>query len=175
MMVAWRPSPIAPILTLDLLGEEDFMDNSDLTRRDFQRLSMAAFGGMLLGASAGQAADEKGKDKEKEADDKKKNPLLVEPHVCRGLNTCKNKGSSKKNDCAGQGACFTANKHTCHTENACRGQGGCGEHPGENACKGKGECGVPLNKTAWGKARKRFEELMKKDGKKVGPAPKEKK
>jgi hypothetical protein len=163
---------LADFLAFACTPQEDSMDNSDLTRRDFQRLSMAAFGGMLLGAGAAQAADEKDKQKE---DDKKKNPLLVEPHVCRGLNTCKNKGATKKNDCAGQGACFTANKHTCHAENACRGQGGCGEHPGENACKAKGECAVPLNKTAWAKARKRFEELMKKDGKKVGPAPKEKK
>lgn len=148
------------------------MDNSELSRRDFQRLSMAAFGGMLVGAGAAEAAEDKDKGKDKEKD---KNPLLSEPHVCRGLNTCKGKGADKKNACAGQGACATAKKHSCHFDNACKGQGGCGEHPGENACKGKGECAVPLHGKAWQKARKRFEELMKKDGKKVGPAPKEKK
>lgn len=146
------------------------MDNSELNRRDFQRLSMAAFGGMLVGASAAGAAEEKDKDKGKE-----KNPLLSDPHVCRGLNTCKAKGADKKNACAGQGTCATAKKHSCHFENECKGQGGCGEHPGENSCKGKGECAVPLNSKAWTKARKRFEELMKKEGKKFGPAPKEKK
>jgi hypothetical protein len=142
------------------------MDNSELSRRDFERLTMAALGGVFLGAGASRAADED--------DDKNKNPLLSEPHVCRGLNTCKAKGKDKKNACAGQGACFTANKHSCHAENACKGQGGCGENPGENACKGKGECAVPLSDKAWKKTRKRFEELMKKEGKKVGDAPKKK-
>ncbi|HUY92031.1 MAG TPA: hypothetical protein VMV10_25040 [Pirellulales bacterium] len=150
------------------------MDNSELNRRDFQRLSMAAFGGMLVGISAAGAAEDKGKDEGK-GKGKEKNPLLSDPHVCRGLNTCKGKGAGKKNACAGQGACATAKEHSCHTDNQCKGQGGCGAHPGENACKGKGECAVPLHGKAWDKARKRFEELMKKDGKKVGPAPKEKK
>ena len=148
------------------------MDNSELSRRDFQRLSMAAFGGMLVGASAADAAEDKGKD---EGKSKAKNPLLGDPHVCRGLNTCKGKGVDKKNACAGQGACATAKKHSCHAENECKGQGGCGAKPGENSCKGKGECAVPLNDTAWKKARKRFEELMKEEGKKFGPAPKKKK
>jgi hypothetical protein len=152
------------------------MDHSELSRRDFQRLSMAAFGGMLVGASAAGAAEDKAKDeKPKDEKGKEKNPLLSDPHVCRGLNTCKGKGADKKNACAGQGACATAKKHSCHYENECRGQGGCGAKPGENACKGKGECAVPLHGKTWEKARKRFEELMKKDGKKFGPAPKEKK
>ena len=147
------------------------MDHSELSRRDFQRLSLAALGGMLAGAGAAQAADEKDK-----KDDKKKNPLLSDLHVCRGLNTCKGKGADKKNDCAGQGTCATAKAHTCGGENACRGQGGCGAHPGENECKGMGSCSVPLHSgKTWEKTRKRFEELMKKEGKKVGPAPKEKK
>lgn len=144
------------------------MDNSELSRRDFERLTLAALGGVIAGAGISRAAEDD------DDDDKDKNPLLVEPHVCRGLNTCKGKGKDKKNACAGQGACFTANKHSCHTENACKGQGGCGEHPGENACKGKGECAVPLSDKAWKKTRKRFEELMKKAGKKVGDAPKKK-
>lgn len=145
------------------------MDKSELNRRDFQRLSMAALGGMLVGAAA-EGAEEKEK---KEA---KKNPLLSDLHVCRGLNTCKGKGADKKNECAGQGACATAKKHTCSGENACRGQGGCGARPGENECKGMGGCAVPLHSgKTWEKTRKRFEELMKQEGKKVGPAPKEKK
>lgn len=142
------------------------MDKSELSRRDFQRLTAAAMGGLLAGTALGgtaAAADDKKK--------KKKNPLLSEPHVCRGLNTCKGKGADKKNGCAGQGACATAKHHLCHYMNECRGQGGCGAKPGENECKEKGECGVPLSSKTWKKARARFEELMKKEGKKVGAAP----
>jgi hypothetical protein len=147
------------------------MENSDLNRRDFQRLTAAAVGGLLAGTALGKsafAADE-GKPPQK---DKKKNPLLGEPHVCRGINMCKSLGAGKDNACAGQGSCATAKAHTCHFKNECRGQGGCGAKPGENECKGKGECGVPMGSKAWKSARARFEELMKKEGKEVGPAPK---
>jgi hypothetical protein len=146
------------------------MENSGLNRRDFQRLTAAAVGGLFAGASlAGSAfaADEEGPPKK----DKAKNPMLGEPHVCRGINMCKSLGSTKDNACAGQGACATAKAHLCHYKNECRGQGGCGAKPGENECKGKGECGVPMGTSAWKKARARFEELMKKEGKEVGPAP----
>lgn len=142
------------------------MASTDMNRRDFQRLTLAALGGALAGTQLGQAAEDKGKEE--------KNPLLSDPHVCRGINTCKGKGKDKKNTCAGQGTCATAAAHSCHADNECKGQGGCGAKPGENACKGKGECGVPLSNAAWAKARKRFEELMKKEGKKFGPAPKKK-
>ncbi len=144
------------------------MDKHDLTRRDFQRLTAAAFGGLVAGAAAGSA----------DAADKKeeKNPLLGDPHVCRGLNTCKAKGGGDaKNTCAGKGDCATAEAHTCHAANECKGQGGCGANPGENSCKAKGACNVPLTAKAWKKARARFEELMKKDGKEFGPAPAPKK
>ena len=144
------------------------MKDSKLNRRDFERLTAAAVGGLLTGAAAGRSAlaadTPPGKDKDK-------NPLLGEPHICRGLNVCKSLGKKKDNGCAGQGACATAKAHSCHADNECRGQGGCGAKPGENSCKGKGECGVPLSSGAWKKARAHFEELMKKEGKKVGPAP----
>lgn len=142
------------------------MGRSELTRRDFERLTMAALGGLMAGSGAAWAA---------EGDDDKKNPLLTEPHVCRGLNTCKGKGAGKKNACAGQGTCATAKAHECAEQNACKGQGGCGEHPGENSCKGKGSCAVPLSDKAWKTARKNFEAAMKKAGKKVGDAPPKKK
>jgi len=143
------------------------MENEKLNRRDFERLTAAAVGGLLAGAGmAGSAAAADAPKK-----DPKKNALLGEPHVCRGINMCKGLGAAKDNACAGQGACATAKAHTCHADNDCRGQGGCGAKPGENACKGKGECGVPMGAGAWKKARKRFEELMAADGKKVGPAP----
>jgi hypothetical protein len=145
------------------------MKPSDLDRRAFGRLAAAAVGGILAGAAAAPADD---KDAENKKKDTSKNPLLLEPHVCRGLNTCKNKGKGGKNDCAGQGQCAAVKAHSCSGENECRGQGGCGAKPGENSCKGMGSCGVPMHDSAWTKARKRFEELMTKEGKKVGPAPK---
>ena len=144
------------------------MNDNDLNRRQFQKLAMAALGGLVAGAGLANADDKKA-DKPK---DEKKDALLQEPHVCRGLNTCKSLGKGGKNDCAGTSACATAKAHTCGGENACRGLGGCGESPGENKCKGMGKCHVPLTDKAWAKARKRFEEVMKKAGKKFGDAPK---
>ena len=38
-----------------------------------------------------------------------------------------------------------------------------------------GECGVPMQGKTWKKARDRFEALMAKEEKKVGPAPAPKK
>ncbi len=137
-------------------------DPHSLSRRDFGKLSMAALAGLSVGGVA-FAADEKKSEK---------NPLLSDPHVCRGLNTCKGKGADKKNSCAGTGTCATAKSHPCGGANECKGQGGCGEMPGENSCKTKGDCHVPLHKDAWKKARKRFEVLMKADNKKFGDAPK---
>jgi hypothetical protein len=137
------------------------MDKSEMNRREFQRLTSAAIGGMLVGA-AGLKSSLFAEDK---------SPLLSDTHVCRGLNMCKGKGADKTNACAGQGACATAEKHGCKGDNACKGQGGCGAHPGENACKSMGACAVPLKDQAWAKARKRFEEVMKAEGKTVGPAP----
>jgi hypothetical protein len=145
------------------------MAREDLNRRDFHRLAAAAFGGLVVGAGMAQAQDKK--DEEPKPKSKDKNPLLQEPHVCRGLNTCKGKGKGGKNDCAGMSECAIAKAHTCGGDNDCRGLGGCGAMPGENNCKGMGECAVPLSEKAWKTARKRFEDLMAKDGKKVGPAP----
>jgi hypothetical protein len=145
-------------------------ERSELNRRDFSKLAAAALGGLLAGAGAGRADDKK--DDKPKMKDPKKPLLLQEPHVCRGLNTCKGLGKDKKNDCAGMGACATAKAHTCSGENACAGLGGCGANPGENKCKGMGACAVPLEDKAWAKARKRFEEEMKKVNKKVGSAPK---
>ena len=142
-----------------------------MNRRDFTRLAAAALGGAIAGANLAGADDKKDPDKPKMKDVKK--PLLLqEPHVCRGLNTCKGKGKGGKNDCAGMGACATAKAHTCGGENDCAGLGGCGDKPGENTCKGKGDCHVPLTKDTWGKARKAYEAAMKKAEKKFGAAPK---
>ncbi len=144
------------------------MDRHESTRRDFHKLSMAALGGAVAGGAMFSSPAFAGSEE-----------LLKEPHVCRGLNTCKGKGACKtaqneckgKNTCAGAGKCSSVAKHGCGGENACKGQGGCGEHPGENACKGKGDCSVPLDAKAWKKARANFEAAMKKAGKMVHPAP----
>ena len=98
--------------------------------------------------------------------------ILSEPHVCRGLNTCKGKGKGGDNSCAGTGQCATAAAHSCHGSNACKGQGGCDGHPGENACKGQGACEVPLSDKSWKQARKTFEAQLTKKGQKAGAAPK---
>jgi hypothetical protein len=150
------------------------MSDPMLTRRDLHRLGLAALGGLLAGAVAGcgPGKDKGSPDKEKETDPSLPR-LLQDPHVCRGINTCKNKGKKgTTNDCAGQAHCATARFHDCQGQNSCKGEGGCGDNPGENECKGKGGCEIPLSDKTWPKARKRFEELMTKAGKKFGDAPK---
>jgi hypothetical protein len=84
------------------------------------------------------------------------------------------------NACAGQGYCSTAVAHTCHVQNQCRNQGGCGlygtaeelDNPGHNDCRSLGSCAVPINaerfstngpnqgKSVWLRARKVFEEKL---------------
>jgi hypothetical protein len=137
------------------------MSKQNRTRREFNRLAMAAMAGLSAGAMISPAA----------LAAEPESRLLKDPHVCRGLNTCKGKGADKTNACAGQGKCSTVEKHSCSAANACKGQGGCGEHPGENACKAMGSCEVPLEDKTWKKARANFEAAMKKAGKSVGPAP----
>jgi len=145
---------------------------ADCNRRDFNRLTAAAMGGLMAGLATGPRTVS--------ADDKAKEAPKKEIHVCRGLNSCKGQGAEvdidgdKKvdvNACAGQGACATAKHITCGGENACKGQGGCGATPGENSCKGQGHCHVPLMDSAWKKARARFEARMKEKKKEVGPPP----
>jgi hypothetical protein len=136
-----------------------------LSRRSFGRFTSAAIGGLMLGSTAAALRAAEGKGTNDPAN------ILLDPHVCRGLNTCKGKGKGKDNSCAGTGKCATAEAHTCHGDNACKGQGGCGEHPGENSCKGHGACGVPLDDKTWKKARKTFEAQMTKKGEKFGAAP----
>jgi hypothetical protein len=149
---------------MDMHDQESVRETS-LSRRDFGKLTMAAFGGVLMGATlAGRAAE----------GDNKHDPalLLQDKHVCRGLNTCKGKGKGGDNSCAGTGNCATAEAHSCKGDNACKGQGGCEEYAGQNSCKGQGSCDVPLKEKTWKKARKAFEAQMKKAGKTFGDAPK---
>ncbi len=166
------------------------MSSNELNRRDFHRLSMAAMGGVMAGAVAGcnpqpamappaaapaaaPATPATGTAVASTAVEGGKS----EPHLCRGLNTCKGQGGGEtagKNACAGQGVCATVKEHSCGGENECKGFGGCGENPATNECKGKGGCHVPLMDSAWKKVRQRFEEKMKSAGKEFGPAPEKK-
>ena len=138
------------------------MKLNNLNRREFAKLTAAAVGGVVAGTAVsgvveGSIVDE--------------SPLLSGKNVWRGLNPKCGGHKGGNNACAGQGAWVTANKHTCHGSNDCKGQGGCGARPGENACKGMGECGVPLNDSAWKRARANFETAMKAADKKFGPPP----
>ena len=172
------------------------MKKTDLSRRDFNRLSMAAFGGVVAGTFAGCANDDgggtaaptapaagepatdgsataaaEGEGGEAAAGDELASLLMGDKNVCRGLNICKGHGAGGETTCAGTGACATYAAHECGKQNECKGQGGCGTNPGENACKGMGGCAVPLREHAWGTARANFEAAMKAAGKEVGAAP----
>jgi len=94
--------------------------------------------------------------------------MLVELHVCMGLNSCGatkidpkqpgDTGTRRDPDgnarMAGMGSCATA-IHVCHGDNACRGQGGCGyagsnyeqAKPGDQACSANGSCASPINES----------------------------
>ena len=132
--------------------------HNQFSRRDFNKLTTAALGGMAAGTLVGCSTASK---EAKAAED---------VHVCRGLNACKGQGADAKNACAGQGACATVS-HGCAQQNDCKHQGGCGETPGENDCKTKGGCEVPVAGDMWNKARAKFEARMKQQGKEVGAAP----
>src|SRR4051794_26501106 len=133
-----------------------------MDRRTFNQLTAAALSGLLAGVSSADAQEKKKKSSSRKKKDLKKSLWLQEPHVCRGLNTCKGLGKGKKNDCAGMGDCATSNYHSCHGGNDCAGLGGCGSNPGENRCRGQGNCAVPLMDKQWTMARKKFEAAMKK-------------
>ena len=133
------------------------MKNDDVSRRDFGKLALAAFGGVVAGSVLSGSilsADEKAAAK-------------ADAHACCGLNACKGQGKDAKNACAGQGSCSTTEAHSCAGANACKNQGG----QGINDCKGQGSCNVPIQGDAWKKARGNYEAAMKKAGKKFGAAP----
>lgn len=116
------------------------------------------------------AGGEKAKDKK---GDKKEDEKPQEIHLCRGLNSCKDKGASGENKCAGQGTCATTlfAPHECATGNACRGQGGCGKFAGRNQCAGYGDGAVPLTEEDWPRLRREFEARMKRLNIPFGPPP----
>ena len=105
-----------------------------------------------------------------------------------GLNSCKGSDrfglegpdGSGPNACAGQGYCSTTADHTCHVQNDCRNQGGCGLYgtaeeldvPALNGCRSLGSCATPINaerfstngpnqgKSVWLRARAVFEQQV---------------
>ena len=164
------------------------MKKSNLNRRDFNKLTAAALGGMVAGTLAGCAGDTGGDPPPTDAtsaedslnetlpEDGEETPAdegeKVALHACRGLNACKGKGAGGDNACAGQGICATT-KHECAGNNACKGLGGCGANAGANECKGKGGCHVPMKPDgeAWKAARAAFEKAMAAQEKAFGDAP----
>jgi hypothetical protein len=136
------------------------MEKSQLHRRDFNRLTAAALGGMMAGAVAGcgPSSDSDA------ASDSTENQSTAGKHLCRGLNECKEQGADKENGCRGMGTCATYAHHECGLKNACKGQGGCGEEVGTNACKGKGGCSVPLMDHAWDEVREKLVAKWKQGG-----------
>lgn len=171
------------------------MQDSNVNRRDFNRLTAAALGGMLSAGVAGctpesgpgptpavktpePAAVKTAPEAPKAPPPGTENLAMGEKHLCRGLNACKGLGGGEaagKNDCAGKGECATVEHHACGGHNDCKGFGGCGSTAGRNECKEKGGCHVPLMEDAWKDVRKLFEERMQADGKKFGAAPEAKK
>jgi len=161
------------------------MKRSELNRRDFTRLTLAAFGGVVTGSMVGcssktetdETTQTSGTPAEipqgnQEEETTVANPWTSDTHICRGLNACKGKGVNETGDKPGTGECATiAKHHTCHADNDCKYQGGCQESVGQNDCNGKGECGVPLSDDSWKKARAAFEKAMKTAGTEFGDSP----
>ncbi len=155
------------------------MKQNRLTRRDINKMGMAAFGGLMAGSVSGCGAPQEetppaegnAAPSDAAAGETEASMASVEPHLCRGLNSCKNQGASGNNECAGQGTCSSYAAHSCGGQNECKEQGGCGENPGLNDCKGEGHCAIPLMAPAWKTVRARFEKEMEAKNIKVGVPP----
>ena len=128
------------------------MAHRHLDRRDFNKLTTAALGGLAAGSILGCGSEPA------PGPGPAVTPVAAsDKHLCRGLNECKGQGKGGQNACRGQGACHTVAEHSCGGQNECKGLGGCGETAGANECKTKGGCHVPLMDSAWDKVRKRKE------------------
>ena len=84
------------------------------SRRQFHQLALAALSGTMAGGILGCSREQQQKTPEKNPADSAPEPaaaaktydeqllLVGDPHVCRGLNECKDQGKTKMNDSAGQ-------------------------------------------------------------------------
>jgi len=160
------------------------MTERPFDRRDFNKLTAAALGGLAAGTVLGCGGTNPPAPAPSTAPGTSAAPsagtdpgpgtvavAAVEKHLCRGLNECKSKGKDGKNSCRGQGACFTVAKSSCAGQNECKGLGGCGGTEGANECKGKGGCHIPLMEDAWKKVRERKEAEWKEKKLEAGAAP----
>jgi hypothetical protein len=139
-----------------------------MDRRDFNKLTTAALGGLAAGTLLGC---KKGAPVYMPAPGSGDTTLAkAEVHLCRGLNDCKGLGKDGKNACRGQGLCATVN-HSCAGQNDCKGLGGCGGKEGVNDCKGKGGCSVPLMEAPWETLRKKKETEWTEKKLEIGAAP----
>jgi hypothetical protein len=143
------------------------MREERLDRRDFNKLTTAALGGLAAGSLLGcrsEPAAGPGPDATPVASGGEK-------HLCRGLNECKGQGKGGENACRGQGACATAKESSCGGQNECKGLGGCGDTAGANECKGQGGCHVPLMEGVWKKLRDKKEAEWKSKSAEFSAAP----
>ncbi len=82
-----------------------------MRRRDFNKMMIAAVGGVLAGAEAARAQTLDDAIAAKSAG-----------HECKGKNSCKGKGGCK----SGDGSC--KGKNTCKGKGGCKGYGSCAGH-----------------------------------------------
>lgn len=146
------------------------MKRNELNRRDFNRLTMAALGGVVAGTAIGCGGGDDDKTTSETPGPAGGEPKEVVDNACRGLNACSDKGKGD-HDCAGMGECASVAAHDCATKNSCKNLGGCGETAGSNDCTGKGECAIPMVGDTWKQAREAFEARMKESEQKFGDAP----
>lgn len=167
----------------------------ELTRRDFNRLTATAFGGVLAGTLIGcggnddddgsadaatsttdnSTTDTTTTDDNSPANGEQKlvGGELPEHNACLGLNQCKEHGKNPgEHECAGEGSCATVT-HACRKKNSCKYLGACDLKVGANQCQGQGGCEVPFiaGEDLWKQARAAFEKRMKAKGTEVGMAP----
>ena len=176
--LGWSSS--APILT----SQRRTHERPTLNRRDLNRLALAALGGLVTGALAGcggKHADRgqgpTGRTRTRQDKDAgaETTPAAAGPARLPGHQHLQEQGQEGHDQRVRRpGPLRDRGRSRLQRHERCKGQGGCGEHPGENECKGKGGCEVPLSDKTWPKARKRFEELMTKAGKKFGDRPRRK-
>src|SRR5690606_24770990 len=114
------PTPVA--------WSEDMHEPPAIDRRVFHQLTTAALLGAVAGTSEEVVAQPPAPESKAKPVDRR-NLLLLEPNICRGLNVCKGKGRGDgqggPNRCVGMSVCATVAAHTCAGNNECRGQGAC--------------------------------------------------